>query len=285
MGDHLYMAFALVILSGMVHSIWNLFTKRSVNKVVFLWFCQWIAIIIFLPFVMMEIMTSDNMTFSIFGSLLLVSSMALHGLYVLLLAHAYTISDLSQAYPIMRGISPLLVPVIGVFFLQENLQIVGWAGIALIVLGIFLANGQYGKKIKLNKATVVAISVGIMITSYTIIDKLTLKYIPPLTLNEATNVGNLLALSWIALRSGAVRSEWKLNWRTIILGGILAPGGYILFLTALSIAPVSQLAPMREIGTVFGTIFGIVILKEQQGRSRIIASVLITLGIILLAQL
>lgn len=48
--------------------------------------------------------------------------------------------------------------------------------------------------------------------------------------------------------------------------------------------PVSQLAPMREIGTVFGTLMGIFILQEPQGRNRIIASILITIGIIMLAQ-
>jgi uncharacterized membrane protein len=53
---------------------------------------------------------------------------------------------------------------------------------------------------------------------------------------------------------------------------------------ALEIMPVSQLAPMREIGTVFGTILGIFLLKEPQGLSRISAAVLITLGIILLAN-
>jgi drug/metabolite transporter (DMT)-like permease len=67
-------------------------------------------------------------------------------------------------------------------------------------------------------------------------------------------------------------------------GGVLAPGGYILFLKALQLMPVSQLAPMREIGTVFGTFFGVFLLNEPQGRNRIIASVVITAGIFLLAQ-
>jgi drug/metabolite transporter (DMT)-like permease len=131
---------------------------------------------------------------------------------------------------------------------------------------------------------VYAIAVGIMITGYTLIDNVALPYIPPFTLNEFSNFGNFLALSWIALHSGAIRSEWRMNWRTIILGGALAPGGYILFLKALELMPVSQLAPMREIGTVFGTLFGIFLLKEPQGRSRIIASIFITAGIIILAQ-
>jgi drug/metabolite transporter (DMT)-like permease len=39
---------------------------------------------------------------------------------------------------------------------------------------------------------------------------------------------------------------------------------------------------MREIGTVFGTFLGIFILHEKQGERRIIASTIITSGIILL---
>ena len=52
-----------------------------------------------------------------------------------------------------------------------------------------------------------------------------------------------------------MKLEWKTNWRTIVLGGII--GGYLLFLLALHILPLAQLAPMREIGTVFGTILGL----------------------------
>jgi uncharacterized membrane protein len=95
-----------------------------------------------------------------------------------------------------------------------------------------------------------------------------------------TSLSHMLALTAAAFRPKAVAWEWKLNWRTILLGGILAPGGYTLFLYALTLAPAAQLAPMREIGTVFGTLFGLLLLNEPQGRSRIIGSVLITAGVI-----
>lgn len=74
---------------------------------------------------------------------------------------------------------------------------------------------------------ILAFMVGVMITSYTVIDKVTLQYIPAFTLNLATNIGNLLALTYITIRSKAIKHEWRMNWSTIILGGILAPGGYI----------------------------------------------------------
>jgi uncharacterized membrane protein len=60
------------------------------------------------------------------------------------------------------------------------------------------------------------------------------------------------------------------------------PSGYLLFLFALSLAPVAVLAPMREIGTVFGAALGIAVLKEKGGARRLIASGLITAGVIAL---
>ncbi|TFE22652.1 hypothetical protein [Cohnella luojiensis] len=86
------LAILLIILSGLAHSIWNLFTKRSINKNVFLWYCQLAAIVIFLPLVLVELPTINKV--SIEGWLLIASSMLLHGVYVLLLAKAYTIGDL-----------------------------------------------------------------------------------------------------------------------------------------------------------------------------------------------
>lgn len=273
-------AVVLVILSGLIHSVWNLFAKQSINKNVFLWCCQLAAILIFLPMSVIELRTID--TVPLVGYLLLLASMILHGIYIFLLAKTYTIGDLSQVYPIMRGTSPLFVPIIGVLMLGENLSIQGWIGIIMIVIGIFLT-GDINTKWRFNKPILLAIMVGLIITSYTVVDKITLNYIPAFTLNEATNIGNLIALTFLTMRSQGIRTEWRVNWKTIILGGILAPGGYLLFLKALELQPVSQIAPMREIGTVFGTIFGVFLLNESQGRNRIIASIIITAGIIMLA--
>ncbi|WP_051662858.1 EamA family transporter [Alicyclobacillus macrosporangiidus] len=133
-----------------------------------------------------------------------------------------------------------------------------------------------------SNATWLALAVGMSVAAYTTFDKITLRYIPAVTLNDVSSLGNWMALSWIAIRSGVIKTEWEANWKTIILGGIISPGGYLLFLLALSILPLAQLAPMREIGTVFGTLLGILVLKEPQGRRRIIAAGILTTGVILL---
>jgi drug/metabolite transporter (DMT)-like permease len=186
----------------------------------------------------------------------------------------------------MRGTSPLLVPVLGVTLYGESLSAAGWAGIGLIVVGIaLLSSVKPGREASARapaswKAPLLALAVGVCIAGYIAVDKAALEYVPAVVLNEATNIGNLLALSWAALRSGRMREELRANGKVILLGGVIAPGGYLLFLFALSIAPVAQLAPMREIGTVFGTILGVLILREQQGARRILTTLLITLGVI-----
>ncbi|WP_027084441.1 DMT family transporter [Cohnella panacarvi] len=279
-----YAAFGLVLISGFVHSVWNLFAKRSINKHAFLWLCCGTSSIMFLPFVW-----SDQEAFSDVdpqGWVIIAASVIIHGVYIYLLATAYKIGDLSQVYPIMRGTSPLLVPVFGVLLLNERLQLVGWIGIACIVIGIVRAgNLRVGQLVKKgNHAVYVALMVGALITAYTVVDKVAIRHVPPQLLTELTNIGNFAALTLFAIREKGIAREWRVNWPTILLGGILSPGGYILFLMALEMLPVSQLAPMREIGTVFGTLMGVFLLREPQGKQRIWASVLITAGIVLLAR-
>lgn len=274
-------AVLLVLGSGFLHSVWNLYTKKSLNKNVFLWFCQLVAIVAFLPWTIIE-WDSSQLTGT--GLLVVVASMFLHGLYIILLAATYSVGDLSQVYPIMRGTSPLLVPLLGVTLLNEKLTLIGWFGVISIVLGIaLLSNIKFKRKeLSSSKAPLLALAVGICIASYIVVDKVALNYVSPVVLNEATNFGNLLALSWATFNSGGIRNELKANWKIMLLGGIIAPGGYLLFLFALSLAPVAQLAPMREIGTVFGTVMGIFILRENQGTRRIFTSLLITIGVIIL---
>ncbi|MDF2721277.1 MAG: rane protein [Paenibacillus sp.] len=275
------LSIALVIGSGFVHSIWNLYTKRSLNKNVFLWCCQLIAVIAFFPWTAAE---WDGSFLTGMALFIVLISVLLHGIYVVLLAAAYSIGDLSQVYPIMRGTSPLLVPLLGVAFLGERLSLMGWLGVLCIVAGIALLSEIKLKRQSTSelRAPLLALAVGVCIAGYIVVDKVALRYVPAVVLNEATNLGNLLVLSWAALRSGGMRAEISANWKWILLGGILAPGGYVLFLFALSLAPVAQLAPMREIGTVFGTLMGIFILREKQGSRRIGTSLLITAGVIIL---
>ncbi|GAB1156038.1 DMT family transporter [Paenibacillus illinoisensis] len=277
----------LVLASGMAHAVWSMFTKRSLNKSVFLWSIMMIPTVILLPVLIVELVR-EPLTMPAYA--LLVLSMALQALYSWLLSQTYELGDLSQIYPIMRGTSTLLVPLIGVFFLGETLSSFGWIGIACMLGGFLVLSGVGGKDAKQGsrkqglKPVLMALCVGLCTTSYVFVDKLNLQHISPLSLLEVTNIGFVAGLTPALLASRQLRQEWKVNRSTIMLGALLNPGSYLLFLFALEQAPMARLGPLREVGTVFAAFLGILLLKEQQGKKRILCSIVIFGGILLIGM-
>jgi drug/metabolite transporter (DMT)-like permease len=275
----------LVIASGMAHAIWSLFTKKSRNKSIFLWSIMMVSTLLLLPVLIVELWKNPLPTGAY--ALLLLSAV-LQGLYSWLLSRTYELGDLSQIYPIMRGTSTLLVPVIGILFLGESLSLPGWAGI-LCMLGGFSVLGAAGSRSSRSphqftqmKPVLMALSVGVCTTCYVFVDKLNLQHISPLALLEVTNIGFVAGLTPAVLAARQLREEWQANKSTLLLGAILNPGSYLLFLFAMQQAPIAHIGPLREIGTVFAAILGILLLKEQQGIKRIASSVVIFCGILLL---
>lgn len=273
----------LVIASGLAHAIWSLFTKSSHNKSVFLWSILMVTTIVLLPYLIRELWLHP-LSLSSYSLLLL--SACLQAVYSLLLARTYNMGDLSQIYPIMRGTSTLFVPIIGVLFLRESLSVYGWIGLLCMVIGFVSLSGIF-TRVRSRSASIgsvkpffMALCVGLCTTCYVFVDKLNLEHISAISLLEVTNIGFVAALTPTVIASKQLRMEWKLNSKIILLGAILNPGSYLLFLFAMKYAPVAHISPMREIGTVFATFLGIVVLKEKQGTLRILCSVIILIGIL-----
>jgi uncharacterized membrane protein len=277
----------LVVASGLAHAIWSLFTKSSLNKGVFLWSIIMVTTVLLLPYLIKELWFTP-LTLSAYGLLLL--SAALQAVYALLLSRTYNMGDLSQIYPIMRGTNTLFIPIVGVLFLHESLSPLGWTGLLCMVLGFLLLSGIFTSARSSGQTSVksvtpflMALSVGLCTTCYVLVDKLNLAHISPIALLEVTNIGFVAGLTPLVIASKQLRREWKINFKTIALGAILNPASYLLFLFAMKYAPVAHISPLREIGTVFATILGIVILKEKQGTLRILCSILILIGILVIS--
>ncbi len=274
-------AIMLVICSGLAHSVWNLFTKRSMNKFVFLWSIHIGSFLILLPFFLIELL---NSSISIQGWLLLGVSILLQSAYVLLLIQAFRIGEMSQMYPIMRGTGAFLVPVVSVMFFNESLSLAGWLGILCIVAGLFVIGLRQSSGAAWSvKPVLIALLTGLCITSYTLVDKQVLQHISPIALIQLSNIGYLAVLTRPTLRTlPDLKKEWSRNKRILLLGTVLSPGSYLIFLYAMKLAPLSHIAPIREIGTVFGTLFGVWLLKESQGLQRIAWSAVIVAGVFII---
>jgi drug/metabolite transporter (DMT)-like permease len=207
--------------------------------------------------------------------------------YYLLLDKAYTYGDLSQVYPLIRGTGALLVTVLGVMLFRESLSWIGWVGLDCIVGGLFAISGISPSKITGGngpglKGVAAGVGVGLCITGYTVADKVILQHMSPIILIQLTYITYLLIALRTVLRSQAAVGECRKHWHTVLLGALLVPGSTMLFMFAMQLSPLSYVAPIREIGTVIGTVLGILVLKELRGVRRVAMSIVITAGVFLI---
>ncbi|MEK3662312.1 SMR family transporter [Paenibacillus sp. FSL F4-0236] len=281
------MAFFLVLFSGITHAVWNLFTKRSLNKYVFLWSIHIVGTLALLPYFIIELLRvelhAETLCYMAISALF-------QGSYFIFLSKSYSYGDLSQTYPIMRGTGVMLVTLLSVVLFGDSLTLVGWIGFCCIIVGLFIISGIVNRHANQGKTThsisiLYAIVVGMCVAGYTLMDKLIVQQLSPLSTLELSNINYVIVAFFMVIRAGRAQiiREWQQNWKMILIGCICSPASYFMFLMAMKLAPLASIAPIREIGTVVGTILGILVLKEKQGVRRIIMSAVITCGIISIA--
>jgi uncharacterized membrane protein len=226
--------------------------------------------------------------------------------YFVLLSAAYRRGDLSVVYPIARGTAPLLAVAIGVGLFGERLGMPGSVGVVLLLIG-FMALQQPWRALRrtgpgpsgggeaagagprLDPAIAFALATGVTIATYTAIDRLGTRLIHPLPYAAILWVTTSVTLAlWVRFVAGGdVFAGGRSEVRSAAFGGWMTLGAYVLVLWALSVAPLSGVAPLRESATVFAAAWGSVRLGEAVSRRetwrRVGASALIVGGAILLA--
>ena len=213
-----------------------------------------------------------------------------HVSYCLTLQRAYTIGDLSLVYPIARGTGPLLATLGAIIILGERPGLIATGGIALLALGIFQVAGVGRRKQASGRAAYLgaanALIPAIFTAAYTVWDKYCMGFlmVPPVFYLWFNLVVRALILVPYALRRRTqVREVWREYRREAIGVGIGSPLGYVMILFALTVAPVSHVAPAREISILIAAILGRRLLAEGDAGHRLLGAAAMTIGLICLA--
>jgi drug/metabolite transporter (DMT)-like permease len=280
------LALGLVLLAALTHASWNIYAKVAAESRHFVWLFSAGSVLIYGP-VVIAVLIVERPVFEMRHWLALAATSVLHLLYSLSLQTGYRHSDLSVVYPIARGTGPLLSFIGAGLLLGEALTAQSVAGLVLIVGGILLVAGLIGHHRRAPGVGVFyGLLTGALIAAYTLNDGWAVKVllISPFVIDFT---GNLFRMAVLAPRAWRDRARVALEARTyrkaVIVVSVLGPLGYILVLFAMRLAPISHVAPARELSTLVGAWFGSRLLREDSGPWRIVGAALIVAGVISLA--
>jgi drug/metabolite transporter (DMT)-like permease len=213
----------------------------------------------------------------------LLASIAIHVFYNLLLMQCYRLGEFSQVYPLARGISPLVVTILAAVFVHEHLGLLQVTGVVVVSTG--LAFLVFGGRRPGRGAFLAAVGTGLTIAAYTTVDGVGVR----LSASPVGYIGWLMVLESLCVPMfAAVRRRDVLlkQPRRILLAGLAAGAlsvlAYGLVLWAQTRGALAPIAALRETSVIFGAIIGTLVFREPFGRTRIIATVLVVAGIVLL---
>lgn len=280
-------ALGLILAAAFVHATWNLLLKRAGGGIVLVWLFGVVATLIYGPLAVAIIILQRpyiGWTEVVF----IVGSGVIHIGYYLALQRGYRTGDLSLVYPLARGSGPMLATIAAISFFGERPSPLALGGGAIIVTSVFvLAGGAGGIRLGASEGAVAyGLLTGAVIATYTLWDKhaVATLLIPPLVLDWGSSVSRVVILSPVVMRHrDRVRTLWRQQWKIILALGVLNPLSYILVLTALVTAPVSYIAPAREISILVGALLGARLLAEGDARRRLLAAGGMVAGVVALA--
>ena len=212
-------------------------------------------------------------------------SAVLHLGYYLTLQRGYAVGDMSVVYPLARGTGPLLAVLIAVLALGERPGPSGLVGAAVVVAGVFVIGFSDGVPRFGTGGAAFGLLCGSLIALYTVWDAhaVTALEIAPLLFDWSNNLGRSLLLApYAVLRRERVAEVWAAHRREVLAVALLSPLAYVLVLFAMRIAPVSLVAPGRELSIVLAGLLAWRVLGEAQPGRRLTGAAIVLLGVVLL---
>ncbi|MDE0466939.1 MAG: EamA family transporter [Candidatus Poribacteria bacterium] len=289
---------ALILLSAFCHALWNFYSKSSRDtRILFFWCGFYTLGIAFIAFGIKQPIIPKLVWVYI------LSSAFVHLLYKLSLTHAYTVGEISFIYPITRS-APAFLPLFAFLFLNERISVQGLVGILCVMTSIVLyqqreARIQFktffsylGKPDALWAYATLASVIG-----YSLIDKQGMSEFH----RHSTEVPLWRAVTYYLMENSISqvlyglsclvrfphqqiveigRTEWKRALAIVILSLI----SYSLILYVLMTEKVSYVTAVRQCSVIFVVLLGGYALKETYTTRRLIAAVIMVLGIFLITK-
>ncbi|WP_018430959.1 DMT family transporter [Hoeflea sp. 108] len=272
-------ALTIVLVAAFLHASWNAVVKAATDRAVVLAAVSATHATLGLVLVFFATPPSHASWIYIF-----LSTVIHYGYYVFLF-QSYRLGDLSQVYPIARGLAPALVAFGAYVMIGETLPPLGWAGLGAITFGIAFLAFQRGAAHADPRAVGAAAINGVLIASYSVIDGIGVR----LSDSPFGYMGWLFLLEFPVTLFVLFRRRGKthtIDLRTVglgLIGGLGAVSAYGLVIYAKTIAPLGAVSAVRESSVIIAALIGLFIFGERPWRARIVSAVIVACGVIALA--
>lgn len=295
-------AILLVLVSCVMHAGWNLACKTKTPSAAFFVLSTASSITLMAPLYVWFAPRLGQVPPPVWG--LLIATGFFQALYYTSLGNAYRLNDISLAYPIIRALPVLLVPLTGgLLGFGESLSGLSLAGMVIIAAGCLvlpltsLRTARLRDYLGLPMLFVLLAALGT--TAYSITDSQALARLsggarvfgPIQAALFYIAFENLAILGFLLLHLRFSRRE-TLNFRAIrrdslrypLMSGPASTSAYLLVLVAMQLASdVSYVVAFRQISILIGVMLGVMVLKEEFTRLKLTATILIIAGLVLTA--
>jgi drug/metabolite transporter (DMT)-like permease len=287
-------ALALVLAAAVLHALWNIAAKHAGGDHRFVLSSALLMLVIWSPVAYWAGRDAVPLwRWAEWGIVL--ASAIVHVVYYTCLLRGYRLSDLTVVYPVARGTGPLLSSFGALLLLGETLGVVGVMGVAGVVLGVFLVAGGPAlwakahdplQRVRVRAGLRYGALTGALIAGYTLIDGYAVKamLLSPILVDY---FGNALRVPFLLPQSLRDRPAFvaalRAQWRHALVVALLGPLAYVMVLYAMTLAPLSHVAPAREVSMLFAALIGGRLLGERDRGLRLAGAGCIAAGVVALA--
>jgi uncharacterized membrane protein len=284
------LAFFLIVISAVMHALWNLLVKRSRHKTAFIW---WMFVASGTLFTISLPLAPGLFAWPELETLAMITVGAVcFVLYHLFNGRAYHGGDLSIVYPLSQT-SMIWVPLWGIILLGEQLSLIGVCGILLVLVGVYSMQLQRLSLLELlrpfrdlRSPTVrAALTAGFIYSIGSIAEKNGVRNYSPYYFTYLLVLVMLLLMTMNVSRSRyrhQIGDELREHWRLILISGPVMMASFLTFRYGLNLSPVSYAVPVRQVSIMVGVLIGILFLGESFGRIRLISALLIVVGAVVI---
>ena len=287
-------ALAMVIVAALLHAFWNIVAKKTGGDRHFVLMGGLLLALIWAP-AGLWLGWREVPRWGWTQWAFVAGSGLLHLAYFKVLLKGYRVSDLTVVYPVARGTGPLISSLLAVAVMGETLTLHGALGVLLVCGGVFIIAGgpamlrathDPDRRARTRAGLFWGAATGVLIAAYTVLDSYSVKVLllSPVILDYFGNLVRLPFMLPTLVRDPAGFADaWRrYKWHAVVLGAV-SPLAYMLVLFAVRVAPVSHVAPAREISMLFAALIGGKLLGEGDRGQRVLGALLMGGGVVLLA--